>query len=79
MSGGVFVLKYSSTLVAIKPTSFTTQDDFQGLLADFPALLANAQGGTDGFHQRMPYSNHPQEFCRDGRNAGLQTGSYSRR
>src|SRR4051812_11060643 len=43
MSGGVFVLKDATTLVEMKPATFVTEDDFQSLLADFPALLAGAQ------------------------------------
>ena len=43
MSGGVFVLKDSKTLVEMKPTAFDAEDDFQRLLADFPLLLAGTQ------------------------------------
>lgn len=43
MSGGVFVLKDATTLVEMKPATFVTEDDFQRLLVDFPALLAGAQ------------------------------------
>jgi hypothetical protein len=43
MSGGVFVLRDSKTLVEMKPAAFIAEDDFQRLLADFPSLLAGAQ------------------------------------
>jgi hypothetical protein len=47
MSGGVFVLKDSNTLVAMKPASFASENVFQSLLAQFPALLGGVQDGTD--------------------------------
>jgi hypothetical protein len=43
MSSGVFVLKDHQTLVAMQPASFASEDDFQRLLADFPALLSGEQ------------------------------------
>lgn len=43
MSGGVFVLKDPTTLIEMKPACFAAEDDFQHLLADFPALLAGGQ------------------------------------
>src|SRR4051794_37502265 len=38
MASGVFVLKVFENLVAMQPANFATEDDFQRLLADFPAL-----------------------------------------
>jgi hypothetical protein len=43
MSGGIFVLRDAATLVAMKPAMFASEDDFQRLLAQFPALLGGAQ------------------------------------
>ena len=43
MSGGVFVLKDSKTLIAMQPADFVTENDFQALLAEFPALLSGEQ------------------------------------
>ncbi len=40
---GVFVLRDAATLVAMQPASFASEDDFQRLLADFPALLIGDQ------------------------------------
>lgn len=40
---GVFVLRDESTLVAMQPASFVSEDHFQRLLANFPALLAGDQ------------------------------------
>ena len=40
---GVFVLRDTHTLVAMQPASFATEDDFQNLIASFPALLAGDQ------------------------------------
>ena len=40
---GVFVLNEASALVAMQPTCFASEDDFQDLLARFPALLAGDQ------------------------------------
>lgn len=37
------MLKDDQTLVEMQPASFATEDDFQRLLASFPALLAGAQ------------------------------------
>jgi hypothetical protein len=39
----MFVLKDDKTLVEMKPASFANEEDFQRLLASFPALLAGAQ------------------------------------
>src|SRR5262249_47194419 len=41
--GGVFVLKDENTLVEMQSASFVSEDDFQRLLANFPALLAGNQ------------------------------------
>jgi len=46
----VFVLKDSETLVALQPAKFASEDDFQHLLAKFPALLSGGQ--TDDTSQR---------------------------
>ena len=43
MSGGVFVVKDAETLVAMKPTSFASEEIFQNLLAQFPALLSGVR------------------------------------
>ena len=43
MSSGVFVLKDQETLIPMQPASFASEDDFQRLLASFPALLAGEQ------------------------------------
>ena len=43
---GVFVLRDTDTLVAMQPASFVTEDDFQDLIARFPALLAGDQIDT---------------------------------
>jgi len=40
---GVFVLRDENTLVPMQVASFASEDDFQRLLADFPALLAGDQ------------------------------------
>lgn len=40
MGVGVFVLRDENTLVPMQAASFASEDDFQRLLADFPALLA---------------------------------------
>lgn len=43
MSSGVFVLKDQQTLIPMQPASFASEEDFQRLLANFPALLAGEQ------------------------------------
>jgi hypothetical protein len=43
----MFVLKDDKTLVEMKPANFAAEEDFQRLLADFPALLAGAQIDSD--------------------------------
>lgn len=43
LSGGVFVLRDSKTLVPMQPVSFVSENDFQRLLTDFPALLSGEQ------------------------------------
>lgn len=40
---GIFVLRDETSLVAMQPASFATEDDFQRLLASFPELLAGDQ------------------------------------
>jgi hypothetical protein len=40
---GVFVLTGPSALIAMQPASFTSEDDFQDLLARFPELLSGDQ------------------------------------
>ena len=40
---GVFVLNEASALVAMQAPCFASEDDFQDLLARFPALLAGDQ------------------------------------
>jgi hypothetical protein len=42
-ASGVFVLKDRNTLVQMRPGSFASENDFQRLLTDFPALLAGDQ------------------------------------
>ena len=45
---GVFVLNGASALVPMQATCFASEDDFQDLLARFPALLAGDQmNGAD--------------------------------
>jgi hypothetical protein len=44
---GVFVLRDENTLVPMQVASFASEDDFQRLLADFPALLAGDQIDRD--------------------------------
>lgn len=63
MSGGVFVLKDPTTLVAMKPASFASEDDFQRLLAQFPALLGAVQGD----------SGDPRRWLLLGREKGIQS------
>ena len=63
MSGGVFVLKDPATLVALKPASFASEDDFQRLLAQFPALLGAVQGDSDA----------PRRWLLVGREQGIQS------
>src|SRR5437868_5542457 len=46
----VFVLKDAETLVALQPTEFASEDDFQQLLAKFPSLLSWDQ--NDGSPRR---------------------------
>src|SRR5436305_3635817 len=43
MSSGVFVLKDQQTLIPMQPASFASEEDFQRLLASFPALLSGEQ------------------------------------
>jgi hypothetical protein len=43
IGAGVFVLNEASTLVPMQPACFASEDDFQDLLARFPALLAGDQ------------------------------------
>jgi len=43
MSSGVFVLKDQETLIPMQPASFASEEDFQRLLANFPALLSGEQ------------------------------------
>ncbi|HYM72846.1 MAG TPA: hypothetical protein VET89_07690 [Stellaceae bacterium] len=40
MSSGVFVLRDAQTLIPMQPSNFASEEDFQRLLANFPALLA---------------------------------------
>ncbi len=47
MGVGVFVLRDENTLVPMQAASFASEDDFQRLLADFPALLAGDQMDRD--------------------------------
>jgi hypothetical protein len=63
MSGGVFVLKDPTTLVELKPASFTSEDQFQQLLADFPNLLGSVR--TD--------SDLPRQWALLGREKGIQS------
>lgn len=42
-SSGVFVLRDKDTLVPMEPAHFASEDDLQGLLAKFPALLSGDQ------------------------------------
>jgi hypothetical protein len=42
-SSGVFVLKDKDTLVPMEAAHFASEDDLQGLLAKFPALLSGDQ------------------------------------
>jgi hypothetical protein len=42
-TSGVFVLKDKDTLVPMAPARFASEDDFQSLLAKFPALLSGDQ------------------------------------
>ena len=42
-SSGVFVLKDEDTLVPMEAAHFASEDDLQGLLAKFPALLSGDQ------------------------------------
>ena len=44
---GVFVLRSGSSLVSMQPAEFATEDDFQVLLARFPALLVGDQIDPD--------------------------------
>jgi hypothetical protein len=46
MESGVFVLKDRETLVEMRPGHFASEDDFQRLLASFPALLSGDQIDT---------------------------------
>lgn len=62
MSGGMFVLKDPTTLVELRPASFTSEDQFQQLLADFPNLLGPV--GTD--------SDLPRQWVLLGREKGIQ-------
>ena len=70
MSGGVFVLKDAKTLVPMQPADFDTEEQFQRLLADFPALLAAVQGDNDT----------PRKWLLLGREMGIQSeeGGYDR-
>jgi hypothetical protein len=43
---GVFVLTEANKLVPLQTTSFASENDFQALLAEFPALLAGDQIDT---------------------------------
>jgi len=63
MSGGVFVLKDPTTLVAMKPASFATEDQFQRLVADFPTLLGAVQSENDA----------PRRWVLLGREKGIQS------
>src|SRR3984893_9742798 len=40
---GVFVLQNDNSLISMEPTQFAKEDDFQQLLASFPALLVGDQ------------------------------------
>jgi hypothetical protein len=63
MSGGVFVVKDATTLVAMKPASFASEDIFQSLIAQFPALLDGVQGE----------SGIPRRWLLLGREKGIQS------
>jgi hypothetical protein len=51
----VFVLKDQQTLVAMQPAHFAAEDDFQRLLANFPALLSGDQIGGRGWRWESAY------------------------
>jgi hypothetical protein len=63
MSGGVFDLKDSTTLVPMNPASFASEDDFQRLLTQFPALLGAVQGDNGA----------PRRWLLLGREKGIQS------
>lgn len=67
MSGGVFVLKDRDTLVPMGAASFATEDEFQMLIARFPALLGAVQGD----------SNSPRRWLLLGREKGIQSDAGS--
>jgi hypothetical protein len=58
---GVFVLRDENTLVPMQVASFASEDDFQRLLADFPALLAGDQMDR----------NNPKRFLLISREQGI--------